>query len=67
MKELLPELKKRKAIRPEKYQALEIDVYSHLIAQTMQANNLDALKALWQDMPKYLRKERKVALVYIDG
>ncbi|MAZ39103.1 MAG: heme biosynthesis protein HemY [Legionellales bacterium] len=67
LRELLPELKKRKAIKPEKYQVLETQVYRHLIEQAQQQLNLEALNQLWQEMPKYLRKSRDVVLPYVDA
>jgi len=67
LRELLPELRKRKVLKAEEQHELEILVYSHLIKQETQNNDIKNLNILWQEITKLLRKEKAVILAYVNA
>lgn len=59
---LLPSLKKHKAVTTEEYHRLQINIYTTLLKQA--DTNNSQLKALWQTIPKTLKNDNKLILIY---
>jgi len=67
LREILPEVKKRKVLKPKEFEQLETKVYSHIIKQLQQSGDVAALEAFWHEVPKHLRKEKPVVVAYVDA
>ena len=67
LQEILPDLKKRKVLSSQEYDALEAKVYGQIIKQLQQAGDKEALQQYWHDIPKHLRKEKPVVLAYVQA
>ncbi len=63
LEELLPELRRRKAVSEAEYQALEIQVYRERMASMN--SDPEALEQLWQRMPKTLRQHPPLMKSYV--
>lgn len=57
LRELLPELRKRKVLKEDEEQRLELQVYGELLAQAARKGDLAALEEAWDGVPKRLRQE----------
>jgi len=62
LEQLLPELRKRKAVSEQEFQSLEIKVYQERMAAM--AQDAEALQQLWQRMPKALRQRQPFLKTY---
>ena len=62
LEQLLPELRKRKAITEQEFQELEIQVYQERMAAMSQ--DAESLQQLWQRMPKALRQRQPFLKTY---
>lgn len=66
LRKLLPKIKQSKNISPQKYQALENRVWTELLRVTCQDKSDLATTKLWQTMPKRLRQEMDIVLLYVN-
>jgi HemY protein len=66
---LLPELKKYKVLPPEELQALEVEVYTQLLASAAsrgEGEALDKLRSDWQKMPANLKQNSALVCSYAE-
>lgn len=66
LQEILPDVKKRKVLKPKEYDLLEAKVYSHIIKQLQQSGDIKVIQSYWHDIPKHLRKDKQVVLAYVN-
>jgi HemY protein len=63
LRDLLPELRKRKVFGPEPFAELQQQTYRGLLHGTAASGSLDRLRALWKQAPTALREEDEGFLV----
>lgn len=65
--EILPELRKSKVLTAEQLESLELDTYKGILEQASK-NQIDTtLAEAWNALPKVLRKDSRLAAVYISA
>lgn len=65
--EILPELRKSKVLTAEQLESLELDTYKGILEQASK-NQIDTTLAdAWNALPKVLRKDSRLAAVYISA
>jgi len=65
LRNLLPELRRRKVIPANEYTVLELKVYGELLDAAAVDGDADALVAVWQRVPKDLRAGELLVLTYV--
>lgn len=64
LRDLLPELRRRKVLDDTRLRELEHKVYAELLRRAASGTDLDALFAAWNVMPKTLRDDHELLLEY---
>lgn len=64
LRDLLPELHKRKALSEKDYNELQLQVYRELLARTARTGSLEDLRGLWKQIPKPLQQEEPLLIDY---
>lgn len=67
LRELLPELRRRKVLEGEALQELTVQVYGNLLRRAVEARDLPALKELWADVPAAAARDAALLAVYAGG
>ncbi|MFK8014961.1 MAG: heme biosynthesis HemY N-terminal domain-containing protein [Gammaproteobacteria bacterium] len=67
LRELLPQLKKKKAMNAEALAAITRRAYAESIRETGKTGDQEALKALWSSTPAAVQKQGDVLHAYIDA
>ncbi len=65
LRELLPELRRRKVEPDERLDELELEVYRALIAQEAHDGDTGRLERFWSELPKSLRAEESLLRAYV--
>lgn len=65
LEEWLPKIRRQKILDDKAFEQLENTVYSGLLNQKEQSANEDALKNLWHDFPKAIRKRGNIVAIYV--
>ncbi len=66
LRELLPDLKRRKVLDEQAYQATAVHLYRELMQQALRERDLAALQQVWADTPRPLQQESSLVAVYVD-
>jgi len=61
---IIPELKKRKVLKPEQLQALEQTVHLQLLIASTHSENINALHKTWKNIPKHLQHDTQLVMTY---
>ncbi|HEX9627531.1 MAG TPA: heme biosynthesis HemY N-terminal domain-containing protein [Acidiferrobacterales bacterium] len=61
---LIPELRKRKALSPEQLDALEIEARRELLNLSLPAGAVDVLHRAWNAVPAHLRRQPELVVAY---
>lgn len=64
LRDLLPELRKRKALNEKDYNVLQVEIYQQILAKTARTGTLEDLRGLWKQIPKSLRQEEPLLIDY---
>ena len=67
LRELLPQLRKKKAMNPEALAAITRRAYAESIRETGKSGDQEALQALWTSVPAAVQKQGDVLHAYIDA
>jgi HemY protein len=64
LKQLLPDIKRRKVATPEVLQTITLKVHQELLLAAAKERDLPGLQQLWQEMPRQIRQESELVSVY---
>lgn len=64
LRDLLPELRKRKALDEKDYNQLQLQVHRELLARTARAGTLEDLRGTWKQIPESLKNEESLVIDY---
>lgn len=64
--ELLPELRKRKALVPEEIDRIEAETVGELMRQAAADKDLDRVRGLWNHLPRRLKRDEQLQVLHIN-
>ncbi len=64
LKQLLPDIKRRKVVSNDEFHAVSLRVYKELLSTSARERDLPALQQHWQELPRKLRKDGELVTVY---
>lgn len=64
LKQLLPDIKRRKVVANDAFHTLTLRVYKELLSASAKERDLSALQQHWQELPRNLRQDSELATVY---
>lgn len=64
LRDILPELGRRKVLPEKDYNTLQLQVYRELLARTGRTGSLEEIRGIWKQIPTSLRQEESLLIDY---
>lgn len=66
LKQLLPDIKRRKVVTNEAFHTISLQVYRELLKASARERDLVALQQHWQELPRHFRQDSDLITVYAE-